>query len=121
VLLERPNGLRARADDAVRRLVRGTSREVLDGRSNVQPCYPHALAPPHILRIANGAVETPNFERWEGTVSSQGAVTLHNSQFSRVDARIDGQGTIRGQYSGDIPPRLGGGTNCVVNFVWQKE
>jgi hypothetical protein len=36
---------------------------------------------------------------------------------------IDSQGTIRGQYSGEIPPHLqaGGGTNCIVKFVWQKE
>jgi len=100
---------------------RGVSREVLDSGSDDHHCYPRALEPPHILTIANGVIETPNFEWWEGTVGSQGAVMLHNPQFSLVDARIDAQGTIRGQYTGDIPPRLGGGTNCIVKFVWQKE
>jgi hypothetical protein len=46
---------------------------------------------------------------------------MRNQAFSRVDGQIDPQGTFRAEYSGEIPPRLGGGTNCIVKFVWQKE
>ena len=99
----------------------GVSREVLDSRSNGHNCDPRALTPPGALTIRNGVVGIPGFPSWEGTVSPQGAVVARDKLFSRVDGQIDAQGTIRGQYSGDIPPRFGGGTNCVVKFVWQKE
>jgi hypothetical protein len=102
---------------------RGVSREVSGSRNNEQRCYPRALTPPRPLTITNGIVQTPDKEWWEGTVSPQGAVVIRNPRFSRVEGQIDAQGTIRGQYSGEVPPDLqaGGGTNCIVKFVWQKE
>jgi hypothetical protein len=104
---------------------RGVSREMSDSRSNEPRCYPRALVhPPPPLKVTNGVVGASGESwPWEGTVSPQGVVVLHNPKFSRVDGQIDAQGTIRGQYSGELPPDLqaGGGTNCIVKFVWQKE
>jgi hypothetical protein len=102
---------------------RGVSREVSGSRNNEQRCYPRALTPPRPLTITNGIVQTPDKAWWEGTVSPQGAVVIRKPRFSRVEGQIDAQGTIRGQYSGEVPPDLqaGGGTNCIVKFVWQKE
>jgi hypothetical protein len=100
---------------------RGVSREVLDGESNEHTCDPRALAPPATLKIENGVVGIPGGPSWQGALSPQGAVVMRNRAFNRVDGQIDPQSTIRAQYSGDIPPRLGGGTNCVVKFVWQRE
>jgi hypothetical protein len=99
----------------------GISRDVLDGGNSGHNCDPHALTPPGALTIRNGVVGIPGFPSWEGTVSPQGALVIRDKLFSRVDGQIDPQGTIRGQYTGDIPPRFGGGTNCIVKFVWQKE
>jgi hypothetical protein len=99
----------------------GVPREVLDGESNRHTCDPRALPPPVGLRVSNGVVGIPGITSWEGTVSPQGAVVMRNRAFTRVDGQIDPQGTIRGQCSGELPSRLGGGTNCIVKFVWQKE
>jgi hypothetical protein len=99
----------------------GVSRAVLDGGNTGHTCDPCSLGPPASLKIANGVVGNPGGPSWQGTVSPQGAVVMHRGAFIRVDGQIDPQGTIRGQYSGDIPPRLGGGSNCIIKFVWQKE
>jgi len=99
----------------------GVSKDVLDGGSTAHRCDPRTLPPPRPLSIRNGVVGIPGVYWWEGTLSPQGALVIRSPVFSRVDGQIDHQGTIRGQYSGDIPSRLGGGTNCVVKFVWQKE
>jgi hypothetical protein len=106
---------------------RGVSREVIDRGGNEHRCNPLArlVTPPAPLTITNGVVRTPGEGSWEGTVSPQGAVVMRNQNFSRVDAQIDSHGTIRGEYSGELPPGLlfqisGSGTNCVVRFVWQR-
>ena len=96
---------------------RSVSAEVSDSGSNEHRCNARALAPPRPLTITNGVVGIPGY--WEGTVSSQGAVVIRNPRFSRVDGQIDRQGTIRGQYSGELPPDVlaqidGGGTNCII-------
>jgi hypothetical protein len=49
---------------------------------------------------------------WQGTVSPQGALAIRNQRFSRVDAQIDPQGTVRGQNSGP---------GCTTMFVWRKQ
>jgi hypothetical protein len=46
-------------------------------------------------------------------VSPHGVIVIHNPNFMRIDAQIDHEGTIRGQYSG-------GGGYCVLKYVWQK-
>jgi hypothetical protein len=105
---------------------RGVSREVSDSGSTDHRCYPHALTPPRGLTITHGVVRTPGKAWWEGTVGPRGAAVMRNPKFPRVDAEIDPQGMIRGHYSGEIPDEVlaqidGGGTNCIVKFVWQKE
>jgi hypothetical protein len=105
---------------------RGVSREVTDSGSNQDRCHSGAASAPRALTITNGAVETPGKQWWEGTVSPQGAVVMRSPSFARVDAQIDSRGTIRGEYRGEVPYELlaqlgGGGTNCIVKFVWQKE
>jgi hypothetical protein len=101
---------------------RGVSGEVSDSGSNEHGCYPHALTPPAPLTITNGVVRTPGRQWWEGTVNPQGTVVIHNPKWNRVDARVDSQGTIRGQYGGEFPPDLlaqigGDSTNCIIKFV----
>ena len=50
---------------------------------------------------------------------------MWNPKFARVDAQIDRQGIVIGQYRGALPPdiaQIGAiGTNCIVKFVCQKE
>jgi hypothetical protein len=104
---------------------RGVSAEVSDSGSNEHRCDPHALRPPRPLTITNGVVFSDK-QWWEGTVSPQGTVVIHNPKWNRVDARVDSQGTIRGQYGGEFPPDLlaqigGDSTNCIIKFVWQRE
>jgi hypothetical protein len=67
---------------------------------------------PESLTIANGTVHSGSRERWTGTVSPQGSVTLRNKLSMRVDAQIDPQGAITGRYQGPA---------CAVDFVWQRK
>jgi hypothetical protein len=113
---------------------RGVSREVSGSGSNEHHCNPVAVVPAIPLTITNGVVGIPG-EWWQGTVSPQGIVVMGNPKLSRVEAQIDRQGTIRGQYSGQLPSDLlariggigGGDINCIIKygniikFVWQKE
>jgi hypothetical protein len=113
---------------------RGVSREVSDSGSNEHHCNPVAVVPAVPLTITNGVVGIPG-DYWQGTVSPQGIAVMRNPKLSRVEAQIDRQGTIRGQYSGELPSDLlarisgigGGDSNCIIKygniikFVWQKE
>jgi hypothetical protein len=67
---------------------------------------------PESLTITNGAVHSGPRERWTGTVTPQGSVTLRNKLSMRVDAQIDPQGMISGRYHGPA---------CAVDYVWQKQ
>jgi hypothetical protein len=67
---------------------------------------------PETLTITNGAVRSSARDRWTGTVSAQGGVVLRNKRSMRVDAQIDPQGTINGQYQGPA---------CTVAYVWRKQ
>jgi hypothetical protein len=89
----------------------GISREVSKSPSAPRAkCSPSgALAP---LTIKNGVIVASGPAAWEGTVSPDGALLLHNERSVRVDGRIDAQGTIRAQYAG---------TGCITNYVWQKK
>ena len=64
------------------------------------------------LGVTNGVVRTPGKGWWEGTVGPQGVIVMHNPNSLRVDAQIDAQGTIRGQYSGP---------SCINTYVWRKQ
>ena len=67
--------------------------------------------PPSPLVVANGTVRSLN-SRWQGTISPQGWIVLHDQEMRRMDARVDGQGTIRGQISGIF---------CSMRFVWRRQ
>ena len=66
---------------------------------------------PDPLTITSGAVHSAR-DRWTGTVGPEGNVTLRNRRGMRVDARIDGQGAIKGRYQGPA---------CFVDYVWHKQ
>ena len=66
---------------------------------------------PDPLTITSGAVHSAK-DRWTGTVGPKGNVTLRNRRGMRVDARIDGQGAIKGRYQGPA---------CFVDYVWHKQ
>jgi hypothetical protein len=89
----------------------GVSRE-----STRTPAFPGAKCPPSgvpaPLTIKNGGVGTPGGQGWEGTVNSQGTVTMRHSSAMHLDGQIDGQGTIRAQY---------GGAGCNITYVWRKQ
>jgi hypothetical protein len=65
---------------------------------------------PDPLMITSGAVHSAK-DRWTGTVGPEGNVTLRNRRGMRVDAQIDGRGTIKGRYQGPA---------CFVDYVWHK-
>jgi hypothetical protein len=72
-------------------------------------CSPSNTPPP--LTITNGVART----RWadmEGSVSPQGALTMRSPNTMRFAGQIDGQGTVRGQYTGSV---------CFYTLVWQKK
>jgi hypothetical protein len=49
---------------------------------------------------------------WEGSVNAQGVLVMHAPLGGRLEAQIDGRGTVTG--------RLTGGS-CSYHMVWQKE
>jgi hypothetical protein len=49
---------------------------------------------------------------WEGSVNAQGVLVMHAPLGGRLEAQINGRGTVTG--------RLTGG-NCSFHMVWQKE
>ena len=88
----------------------GVSDDVSKYHSSGERCPREHV--PDTLTITNGAVHSAARDRWTGTVGPQGTVTLRNRRAMRVDAQIDPQGTISGQY---------GGHACIVKFVWRKQ
>ena len=89
----------------------GVSIEVSNSASHPGHCAPVGGRPAPLV-ITNGVVRTPGKGWWEGTVSPQGVIVMHNPNSLRVDAQIDAQGTIRGQYSGP---------SCINTYVWRKQ
>jgi hypothetical protein len=89
----------------------GVSIEVSNSGSHPGRC-PAVGGKPAPLVITNGVVRTPGEGWWEGTVNPQGAVVMHNPKSLRVDAQIDTQGTIHGQYSGP---------SCITTYVWRRQ
>ena len=87
----------------------GVSREMSKSPSAPRAkCTPSGVPAP--LTITNGIIRSTGGS-WEGTVNPQGTMVMRNSSAARIDAQIDSQGTIRGQYSG---------TGCIQTYVWQK-
>jgi hypothetical protein len=89
----------------------GVSIEVSKSGSHPGRC-PAVNGKPPPLVIKSRDVRTPGKGWWEGTVSPEGAVVMHNPNSLRVDAQIDAQGTIRGKYSGP---------SCILTYVWRKQ
>jgi hypothetical protein len=88
----------------------GVSADVSKHRTRGERCPREHI--PDTLTITNGEVHSPARDRWTGTVSPQGSVTLRNRRAMRVEAQIDPNGTITGQYPGSA---------CIVSFVWHKQ
>ena len=88
----------------------GVSRESSKaGSTPGAKCLPRGV--PDTLTITNGVVRSKVYPSWEGAVNPQGALVMRSTSSMRVDAQIDPQGTIRGQYSGPA---------CIYTYVWQK-
>ena len=88
----------------------GSSAHTSKSTAHGRPCP--RWHTPDALTITNGAIHSGTRDKWTGTVNPQGHVVLRNKQAMRVDAQIDPQGTITGQYQGPA---------CTVDFVWQKQ
>jgi hypothetical protein len=88
----------------------GVSADISKSTAHGRQC-PREHAPDP-LTINNGAVRSKGSDRWTGTASPQGSLTIRNKRSMRVDAQIDPQGTIKGQYNGPA---------CMVVYVWRKQ
>jgi hypothetical protein len=68
---------------------------------------------PGLLTIAGGVARFSTLRggTWEGSVNAQGVLVIPGRDGERVNARIDGRGTVTGRYTGD----------CSYQMVWQKE
>ena len=89
----------------------GVSRESTKSGSNPgAKCPPSGVPGP--LAIRNGVVGRPGGAGWQGTVDTQGNVTMHNAKSLSLDGQIDPQGTLTARYSGPA---------CIMTFVWRKQ
>ena len=77
-------------------------------------CTPNGQ--PALLTIAGGV---PRYNgsnlyqtTWEGSVNAQGVLVMQAPRGGRLEAQIDGRGTVTGGLTG--PP-------CSYHMVWQKE
>jgi hypothetical protein len=66
---------------------------------------------PEALTIANGSVHSSARDKWAGMVEPQRGVVIRNRRSMQVNAQIDPQGTITGEYHGP---------ECIVTYVWRK-
>jgi hypothetical protein len=88
----------------------GVSRESAKAASNPgAKCPPNGVPAP--LTVRNGVIGKSGGAGWEGTVSPQGTLVMHNAGSMRVDGQIDPQGTVTAKYSGPA---------CIVSYVWRK-
>ena len=67
---------------------------------------------PEALTIANGSVHSSARDKWAGTADPRGGVVMRNRRSMRVNAQIDPQGIITGEYHGP---------ECIVTYVWRKQ
>jgi hypothetical protein len=76
-----------------------------------QHCVPNGQ--PGLLTIAGGVARysTCRAGTWEGSVNAQGVLVIPGPNGERIDAQIDGRGTVTGRFTGD----------CSYQLVWQKE
>ena len=88
----------------------GVSADISKSTAHGRQC-PREHAPDS-LKIKNATVRSTGGDRWKGTVDPQGRLVLRNKRSMFVDAQIDPQGTIKGQYNGPA---------CMVIYVWRKQ
>jgi hypothetical protein len=88
----------------------GLSADVSKSTAHGRQCPRESV--PDLLTIKNGAVRSKGRDRWKGTVNQQGGLVIRNKRSMRVDAQIDPQGNISGQYNGPA---------CMVVYVWRKQ
>jgi hypothetical protein len=88
----------------------GVSANVSKSLASERQC-PREHAPDP-LTIKNGVVSSKGRDKWKGTVTPQGGLTIRNKRSMRVDAQIDPQGTITGEYNGPA---------CKVVYAWRKQ
>ena len=76
-------------------------------------CPPNGQPAP--LTIAGGVPRyngsTLRAAIWEGSVNAQGVLVLRAPYGARIDAQIDGRGTVTGRVT----------SGCSYHIVWQKE
>jgi hypothetical protein len=81
--------------------------------STPRGCVPNG--PPGPLTIAGGVPRyngsTLRRGTFEGSVNGQGVLVMHTPLGERLEAQIDGRGTVRGRFTG----------SCSYQMVWQKE
>jgi hypothetical protein len=68
---------------------------------------------PGPLTIAGGVARYSSIRAgtWEGSVNAQGVLVIPGRNGERIDAQIDGRGTVTGRLTGF----------CSYQLVWQKE
>jgi hypothetical protein len=95
----------------------GVSR-TLEGNMNATSSTPRGCVPngqPGLLTIAGGVPRyngsTLRQATFEGSVNAQGVLVLYTPYGERIDAQIDGRGTVTGRFTG----------GCSYHMVWQKE
>jgi hypothetical protein len=85
-----------------------TLESTMLGHSTRQ-CRPNGRPGP--LTIAGGVARTPWGGTAEGSVNAQGAVVMRAPNSARIDAQIDGRGTVTGPLT----------SACSYQGVWQKK
>jgi hypothetical protein len=76
---------------------------------STRQCPPNGRPGP--LTIAAGVARTPWGGTAEGSVSAQGAVVMRAPNGARIDAQIDGSGSVTGRLT----------SACSYQVVWQKK
>jgi hypothetical protein len=94
-----------------RTLFAGTMSATDETRVCTREAVPNSQPGP--LTIAGGVVRWPDHVGGtaEGSVNAQGVLVVHTSYGARLDAQIDGRGTVMGRYT----------SICSYQMVWQKE
>jgi hypothetical protein len=88
----------------------GVSADVSKSTAHDRRC-PRESAP-EPLTIKNGAVRSKGRDKWNGTVNQQGGLVIRNKRSMLVNAQIDSQGNISGQYNGPA---------CMVVYAWRRQ
>jgi hypothetical protein len=87
-----------------------TSEGAINGSTNSYHCE-RLNGQTGPLTIAGGVPRFNGLTTFEGSVNAQGVLVMRNPDGERLDAQIDGRGTITGRITG----------SCSYRMVWQKE